>query len=87
MSEASDPKAVDVRLANSQVFCQAVLDDIEGIFRERYGPKWTPLQQQLFQRLREACYEAARSVDSGVARDAIRPLQHIVQLTNYPDGR
>ncbi len=72
-------------MENSQQFCQAVLDDIESIFRERYGLKWSPELQQLFQGLRETCIAAAVAVDRGVERGAIQPLARAVLLTNYTE--
>lgn len=81
-----DVSADGVPLANSQEFCQAVLDDIETIFRERYGVKWSPELQQLFEGLRETCIAAAIAVDTGVARGAIQPLKRAVLLSNYSPG-
>ena len=84
---ATDPKAVELPLANSVEFCQAVLDDVEHLFRRQYGRAWTPEAQQFFQGLRETCLKAARNVDDGFDDGAIAPLREAVLLTNYPEGR
>ncbi len=80
------PQTDVVRLGNAQQFCQAVLNDIEAIFRERYGLKWTPEAQQMFEGLRETCITAALAVDAGVSRGAIEPLKRAVLLSNYEPG-
>lgn len=84
--EDERPQTDLVRLGNAQEFCQAVLDDIESIFRERYGHKWTPEAQSLFEGLRETCITAAVAVDQGVTRGAIQPLKRAVLLSNYGAG-
>ncbi len=75
------PQTDAVRLANSQEFCQAVLDDIEFVFRQRYGKKWTPTAQAFLEQLRRTCLEAARQVDEGIEPAAILPLREAVMLT------
>ncbi len=79
-------EAVVFPLANSETFCQTVLDDLEYLFREQFGKRWTPEAQQLFQGLRKTCIDTARRIDGG-APEAIAPLRQAVLLTNYPQGR
>jgi len=67
----------------AQEWCQAVLDDIEFAMRERFGTKWSPEAQVLFDSLRDTCITQACLVDSGVKRTAIAPLRAAVVLTNY----
>ncbi len=88
MSIANGPsvRAVELPLANSVEFCQAVLDDIELLFRKQHGPRWTPEAQELFQTLRESCMAAAARADEGFDRGAIAPLREAVLLSNYSDG-
>lgn len=83
MSETNDPKAVELPLANSEEFCQAVLDDIEHLFRRQYGTKWSPEAQQLLQGLRESCLAVARRIDGDGSHAVIAPLREAVILTNY----
>ena len=87
MSETSDRNAVELPLANSVEFCQAVLDDVEVLFRRQFGRSWTPEAQQFFQELRSSCLAAAAAADKGFVPSAIAPLRAAVLLTNYPDGR
>lgn len=75
------PQTVVFPLANSTEFCQAVLDDIEFVFRKQYGPKWTPELQQFFQALRSTCLQSAARIDDGLDAGAIRPLREAVVLT------
>ena len=63
MSETNDLKAAAFRLGNTQDFCQVLLDDVEFVFRERYGPKWTIELQDVFQKLRDTCLTAAAHAD------------------------
>jgi len=85
VSETNDPRAVELPLANSEEFCQAVLDDIEHLFRRQYGIKWSPEAQQVFQNLRRVCIASAQAVDGAGTHRAIRPLREAVMLTNYTD--
>lgn len=87
MSEANDPNAVRVPLANTGEWCQAVLDDIELAFRTKFGHKWTPEAQQMFQGLRESCMQSAARVDGEFRRDRVLPLSRQVLLSNFPGGR
>ncbi len=86
MSADERPQTVVLPLANSQEFCQAVLDDIEWLFRKQHGPRWTPAAQDFFQTLRESCMAAASRVDEGFDRGAVEPLRQAVLLSNYSDG-
>ena len=81
------PKSDFVPLANAVDFCQAVLDDIEGLMRQQFGPKWSPEAARMFFDLRRTVVRAAEAADGTEVHAAIRPLQHIVTITNYPDGR
>lgn len=83
MSDEGTKSPNAVLVGGAQEFAQAVLNDIESVFRNQYGPKWTPEAQAVFQSLREACIGSAIACDNGVSRDAIKPLQAIVHLTNY----
>ncbi len=67
----------------AQEWTQAVLDDLEFVMRERFGTKWSPEAQVLFDTLRDTCITQACSVDKGVKRTAIAPLRAAVVLTNY----
>jgi len=89
VSETNDRRqAVELPLANSEEFCQAVLDDIERVFRDQYGRKWTPEAQQLFQGLRDACIRTARIIDGEASHRSIEPLREAVILSNFVgDGR
>ncbi len=71
-----------VRLENPEEFVQAVLDDIEFVFRRYYGKKWTPEAQQVFQALCATCLEAARAADPASLPEKLRPLREAVILTN-----
>ena len=70
-------------LANSVEFCQAVLDDIEYLFRKQHGDRWSPECQELFQELRKTCMDTAARIDAGFERGAIKPLREAVLLSNY----
>ncbi len=80
--EDERPQTDASRLGNPQEFCQAILDDIEFAFRERYGPKWTHELQTMFQELTATCLAAAVAADASVQPEAIRPLRQAVILTN-----
>jgi hypothetical protein len=73
-------------LRTSQDFCQAILDDVEWHFRNRYGAKWTVELQDFFQKLRGACLESALKADGDVDRAAITPLRQAVILTSVKRG-
>ncbi len=70
-----------VPLANTGEWCQAVLDDIEFHFRGRYGPKWTPELQQVFQELRKTVMAAAFLVDGEFDAARVAPLRQAVILS------
>lgn len=80
--EDERPHAVGVRLANSEEFCQALLDDIEFHFRKQYGAKWTPELQEVFQDLRATVVTTARAADDGFRVELLKPLRAPVILSN-----
>ena len=87
MNPDERPQTAFVPLENSEEFCQAVLDDIEYLFRKQHGHKWTPAAQELFQGLREACIATARRIDGAGSHEAIKPLREAVLLSNYGERR
>jgi len=66
--------------SSSTEFCQAVLDDIEFVFRKQFGPKWTPEVQQLFYEQRRAALVVAEELDQKPFPQ--RPLRETVVLFN-----
>lgn len=80
--ERTTSDAAAVPLANTGEWCQAVLDDIEFLFRERYGAKWTPELQGVFQTLRSTVMEAASVVDKEFDAARALPLRRPVILSN-----
>ncbi len=83
VSETNNPNAAAVPLANTAEWCQAVLDDIEHAFREKFGARWSPEHQQVFQGLRESVMLAAEVCDEKFRRDGVGKTVRSVLLSNY----
>ncbi len=81
MDERPQTDDVGPRSFSSSVeFCQAVLDDIEFVFRRQYGTKWSPETQQLFYEQRRVCLLVAEQLDGKPHPQ--QPLRAPVILTN-----
>ncbi len=75
------PQTDAVRLANSQEFCQAILDDVEFHFRRHFGAKWTTKEQALFEQLQATCISLAQQADTSFRAEEVRALREPVLLT------
>ncbi len=72
--------------ASAENFVGEVLAAVELAFSERFGARWSPEIQTLYQETSAHCIEAARLVDAGLDASAVaRPIEHSRVLTNYRD--
>ncbi len=75
---SNEPTAVD--------FVAEVLAAVELAFSERFGARWSPEIQSLYQETQSHCLAAAERVDARLAPTSIpRPIAHARVLTNYRD--
>lgn len=70
--------------ATAVKFVEEVLAAVELAFHERFGARWSPEIQALYQTTSESCLVAARRVDDGLA-EVQPPIEHSRVLTNYRD--
>lgn len=70
---------------SAENFVTEVLAAVELAFSEFFGNRWSPEINELYRQASAHCLESARLVDSGLAEQAVPPIEHSRVLTNYRD--